>query len=204
MKQIFAHRALMNFKEHSIEGISFFAKLGLGLELDIRKNSTGLYLSHDPTGKGILFDEICQILSESNSLVALHIKELDTLPLILKSIKKFSLKNFFIFDSDYNRMCSIFDSQNVGFYVNRKPEKNLTSRILWCDEVKENWYSVKNIDNLHNQNKVIYSVSRELVIDSTMNEIHSDWLRLIQLGFDGICTNYPLELQKFWKEVNSN
>ena len=61
-----------------------------------------------------------------------------------------------------------------------------------------------NIENLHKQNKILYSVSRELITSSSMDEIRSEWFRLIKLGFDGICTNYPLELQKFWMEVEKN
>ena len=79
MKQIFAHRALIDSQENSIEGISYFAKLGLGMELDLRNSLNGTYLSHEPTGNGVLFKDVCQILSKSKSLVALHIKELDVL-----------------------------------------------------------------------------------------------------------------------------
>ncbi len=204
MKQIFAHRALINSREHSFEGISYFAELGLGMELDLRKNSTGVYLSHDPTGKGVLFDDVCPILSKSNSLIALHVKELEILPVIFESIKKFQLKNFFIFNSDYKRICSVFDSKYVGFYANMTPETNPSAKILWCDEVQEYWYSIENVESLHKQNKVLYSISRELITQCSMDEIRSDWLRLIRLGFDGICTDYPLELQTFWKEVDQN
>ena len=201
MKQIFAHRALMNSQEHSFEGISYFAELGLAMELDLRNSSAGIYLSHDHTGKGILFNDICPILSKSDSLIALHIKELEVLPNIFELVNKFKLKNFFIFDSDFERMCSVFDNQYVGFYANMTPQNKHSAKILWCDEIKENWYSIQNIENLHKQNKILYSVSRELITSSSMDEIRSEWFRLIKLGFDGICTNYPLEIQKFWIEV---
>ena len=73
MKQIFAHRALMNSQEHSFEGISYFAELGLAMELDLRNSSAGIYLSHDHTGKGILFNGLSVIVGFSALLFSVFV-----------------------------------------------------------------------------------------------------------------------------------
>ena len=199
MKEIFAHRALINSEEHSVKGILQYLDLGLGIELDLRKNSRGIYLSHDPTNSGILFRDMCPFLLKSKSTVALHVKELLALQDIKDIIDEFSLKRIFIFDTDYEYISKMFSNTDVAYYASEIPNNNINAKIFWCDELKEKWYTKENIDKMHMNNKTIYSVSRELVKQSTMEEIYDDWKRLIKVGFDGICTNYPLELQQFWR-----
>ena len=56
MIRIFAHRAKIEEKENTLEGIKFFVKNKIDIELDIRKNQE-LYLSHDKSNNGNLFEE---------------------------------------------------------------------------------------------------------------------------------------------------
>ena len=67
------------------------------------------------------------------------------------------------------------------------------------DNVKIGWscsiFSNSTIDN--KQGKIIYAVSCDVVKPSTHEQIVEDWEKLIDVGIDGICTNYPLELNKF-------
>jgi glycerophosphoryl diester phosphodiesterase len=202
MKEIFAHRALINSEEHSIKGILKYIDLGLGIELDLRKSSHGIYLSHDPTNSGILFRDICPILLKSESTIALHIKELTASEDIKDIINEFSLEKIFVFDTDYEYVSKMFSTTDVAYYASKIPSNNINAKIFWCDELEKKWFTKENIDKMHMRNKTIYSVSRELVKQSTMEEIYEDWGRLIKVGFDGICTNYPLELQQFWRNLD--
>ena len=53
MISIFAHRALYNNLEHSELGIKYYLDNHFNIEIDLRINSGGVYLSHDRTDKAI-------------------------------------------------------------------------------------------------------------------------------------------------------
>ena len=198
MIEIFAHRAIFDLQENTLQGIKKYMQLNIGLELDLRINKKGVYMSHDKTGQGESFDEACRTLKNSNCKIALHIKELDAVTEIIKIINKHSINNnCFLFDTDYERICSLVRRNvEVAFYASQKPE-NIRARILWCDEVRAPWYNKETISNLHKENKTLYAVSKELINSHTKSEIISDWDRLLDLGFDGICTNHPIELASY-------
>lgn len=198
MKVIFAHRALFNSKENTLAGIRHYIDIGLGLELDLRFNKNGVYLSHDPSETGESFERSCPYLAKSKSFIALHVKELHAIPNIVKLVKKFSLKNFFLFNQNYELMVQQAEDCEVGYYSSKIPSYNIKAKILWCDEVEEQWYSTKIINELHKENKILFAVSKELVTKCSSTEMIHEWKRLIQMGFDGICTNYPEKLEKFW------
>lgn len=193
---IFAHRAIFDGKENSKYGIAKNLQLGFGIEIDLRCDSRGVYLSHDYPNLAELFNSVCSLLKNSNSTIALHIKKLSCTMEIVKLLENFDIKNCFLFDSDYKFILNKSANFEVAFYASSKPKK-IDARILWCDEIKEKWYSQNLINKLHNENKILYAVSRELVTKSDLSEIFNDWKRLIDLGFDGICTNHPVELHKF-------
>lgn len=197
MMEIFAHRALFDSKENSILGIENYVHHGMGIELDLRFGKHGIYMSHDPLKDNELFEEACKILKKTNSKIALHIKEIEAVSEVVKLIDTYSIRNCFLFDTDYEKISHLAGGLvEVGFYASEKPE-NVTAKILWCDEVKSRWYDKEVISTLHKQNKILYAVSRESVEKCSMSNILSDWERLIKLGFDGICTNYPNELMNF-------
>ena len=200
MIEIFAHRALCNSKENSIEGITNCIKLGIGIELDVRRNTNTIYLSHDPTNTGVSFDEACKILKNSNSKIALHIKEIGVLKYVIKIITKHSInKKCFIFaDSiNYNTINDLAgETVEVAFYASKKPT-NVKAKILWCDELSDKWYEKNLIKQLHKENKTVYAMSKELLRPCTKKDIMIEWQRLLQVQFDGICTDYPEELYQF-------
>ena len=37
-------------------------------------------------------------------------------------------------------------------------------------------------------------------MNSNLSEITEDWNRLVKLGFDGICTNFPKQLREFLEQ----
>ena len=43
-------------------------------------------------------------------------------------------------------------------------------------------------------------MSPELISSVGMNQIKKEWKYLVKMGFDGICTNHPMELKK-WLEL---
>ena len=106
MTRIFAHRAIINSNENTIEGIKVYSKYSINVELDIRKN-TEIYLAHNKTNQGDLFEDACKIITNSEIQAALHIKELELIPDLEMMIKKYSLqkKSFLFMDNiDYETL----------------------------------------------------------------------------------------------------
>jgi glycerophosphoryl diester phosphodiesterase len=199
MLQIFGHRAIFNGIENSVESISYYKKLGIGIELDLRSNyDNQVYVSHDATNKGDFFEEICKKCEKSEIKMALHIKESKTIPAVINILKKFSLKNYFLFDTENFEYDKSADNIKIAEYISQKT-KNFKRNILWCDEIQTKWYSKEIIKNLHQKNKLIYVMSLEVVQKCDEKEIILEWKRLIDLGVDGICTKYPEKLIKFVK-----
>ena len=121
MLEIFGHRALFNGVENSIESIPYYKKLGIGIELDLRYSDDDLvYLSHDATNQGDLFEEICKKCEKFDIKMALHIKESNTIPLVINILKKFSLKNYFLFDTENFDYGKLLDDIKIAEYVSKK------------------------------------------------------------------------------------
>lgn len=199
MLQIFAHRILYNKIENSIQAIPFFEKLGIGIELDLRYGEYGPYISHDITEKGILFEDLCKNYSKSKIQMALHIKEIEVIKETIRLLKKYSLDNYFLFNTEYHNLENMVDEKHVASYVSQT-ESNKKTNLLWCDEINEKWYTKEIISDLHKKNKILYAMSLELFKTCNENEMIREWKRLIELGIDGICTKYPEKLNSLVKK----
>ena len=90
MIEIFSHRIIFNGIENSVESIPYYKKLGIGIELDLRYNNNQVYISHDPTNKGKLFEEVCKQCDKSEIRMALHIKEKEVINPVIKILKEYS------------------------------------------------------------------------------------------------------------------
>jgi hypothetical protein len=194
MIEIIAHRALFNGQENKIECIKHYKKLGIGVELDLRYGKNGVYMSHDVKDNGELFETACKLCSNSKIKMALHIKEIKVVKETIEILKKYSIHNCFLFDTEGNDISKIMNEFDVAEYVNQKYD-NLQQKILWCDETGKKWYDKNYISNMHKNNKILYAMSFEVVnTDYKEDEMISEWKRLIELGIDGICTKQPEKL----------
>lgn len=194
MISIFAHRAYHDGFENSLDGIKFYAKENIGIELDLRLNYNGIYMSHDKNEDQDLFQDACHILSKYNISAALHLKEKNILDPTLEVINSNNLDNYFLFSTD-NDLPSL---PKIARYVNQLPN-DFSETIFWCDETKNNWYDVSIIEKLHQKNIKLIAMSKELIIPCTHDELHLEWKRLLNLNIDGICTNHPIELKDMLK-----
>ncbi len=199
MLEIFAHRLLYNGIENNIKAISFFEKLGIGIELDLRYGKYGTYISHDIKQKGILFEDLCKKYSKSKIRMALHIKEIETVNEIIVLLKKYSINNYFLFNTESHDLTKMINKNYVASYVSQKQSNKITN-LLWCDEIEEKWYTKEMISELHVEKKIVYAMSLEVVKTCNESEIIREWKRLIELGVDGICTKYPERLNLLVKE----
>ena len=198
MIEIFSHRIIFNGIENSVESIPYYKKLGIGIELDLRYNNNQVYISHDPTNKGKLFEEVCKQCDKSEIRMALHIKEKEVINPVIKILKEYSIKNYFLFDTENFEYNNLIDKTKIADYVVKK-DQNIMGEILWCDEIQNKWYSKEIMKNLHQENKLIYLMSLEVMKKCDNESIYLEWDRLINLGVDGICTKYPEKLMRFVK-----
>ena len=198
MIEIFSHRIIFNGIENSVESIPYYKKLGIGIELDLRYNNNQVYISHDPTNKGKLFEEVCKQCDKSEIRMALHIKEKEVINPVIKILKEYSIKNYFLFDTENFEYNNLIDKTKIADYVVKK-DQNIMGEILWCDEIQNKWYSKEIMKNLHQENKLIYVMSLEVMKKCDNESIYLEWDRLINLGVDGICTKYPEKLMRFVK-----
>ncbi|EGG41184.1 Hypothetical protein Nlim_1991 [Candidatus Nitrosarchaeum limnium SFB1] len=198
MLEIFGHRAIFNGVENSVKSIPYYKKLGVGIELDLRHNKKGVYISHDPTNDGDLFEDMCKICSDLEIRMALHIKEIEIINEVIRLLEKYSITNYFIFNTENFEYPEFVDKKKIAAYISKKQE-NIKEDILWCDEIQKKWYSQKTISDLHQKNKVVYVMSLEVVKTCQEKEVLLEWQRLINLGIDGICTKYPEKLMRFVK-----
>ncbi len=198
MIEIFSHRIIFNGIENSVESIPYYKKLGIGIELDLRYNNNQVYISHDPTNEGKLFEEVCKQCDKSEIRMALHIKEKEVINPVIKILKEYSIKNYFLFDTENFEYNNLIDKTKIADYVVKK-DQNIMGEILWCDEIQNKWYSKEIMKNLHQENKLIYAMSLEVMKKCDNESIYLEWDRLINLGVDGICTKYPEKLMRFVK-----
>ena len=195
-----AHRASFNGKENTIEGIKHYKKLGIGVEIDVRYNENGIYLAHDKENEGELFEEVCKVCKNSEMIMAVHIKEFESTKKVVDLLEKYSIKNYFLFETEQNNLSNILETKKIGEYVNNTPIK-FKGRILWCDEVNGKWYNEKIITDLHNNNNILYTVSSEIFKKCSKDEMIKDWKNMIKLKIDGICTDFPEELIEISKVI---
>ena len=178
MLEIFGHRAIFNEIENSITSIPHYKKIGVNIELDLRIYKNEVYLSHDPIKKGDSFEEMCKICSNLEIKMALHIKEMEAINQVIELLNKYSIKNYFLFDTENFVYPDIVESKKIATYLSKKQE-NIKKDILWCDEIQCKWYTKEIILDLHKKNKIIYAMSLEVVKKCNKEEIFSEWKRLI-------------------------
>tara|TARA_B110000014_G_scaffold259114_1_gene246341 strand:- start:10208 stop:10816 length:609 start_codon:yes stop_codon:yes gene_type:complete len=199
MIEIFAHRAIYQNKENSLEGIKNNLELGFNIEIDVRKNNSGIYLSHDPKSNGgELFQNACKIIKNYTKKVAIHIKEDLEIQEIIDLILKYNItEKCFIFTTLGKKIYT--EDIEIGVYQNNN-KISKDAKILWCDESNEQWYNEKLFIENKKNNGTIITMSRELFIESNLEEIKLEWRKLHKLQTDGICTDFPNELKKFVSE----
>jgi|AP95_1055475.scaffolds.fasta_scaffold03807_2 glycerophosphoryl diester phosphodiesterase len=203
MLEIFVHRGLLNGIESIVKAVPHYKKLGIGIELDLRMGKNGVYVSHDVIDNGELFEDFCKSFFNSNLRIALHVKEIKVIEEVVRLLKKYSLENYFLFNTENHDLTNISNDDKVASYITKRQDK-METKILWCDEISEKWYDQEIISEIHKNNKILYGMSLEVVKTCNESEILREWGRLIDLGIDGICTKFPEKLMRFVKEGDLN
>jgi len=204
MIEIFAHRAIYENKNNSLEGIEYCLKSSFNVEIDVRKKDESFYLSHDPQENGDLFYMACEIIKRNSKKAAIHIKEIFDIKKIIDLIYEYNIEEKCFIFSTLQTYDDMKKFKNIKFAEYQNKFKNETfAKILWCDESNEVWYDQKTFSEHKKNNRTIITMSKELLKPCEIGEIRNEWNRLIDLKVDGICTNFPLLLKEYLNEKGS-
>jgi glycerophosphoryl diester phosphodiesterase len=201
MNSIISHRGIFDTKETSIESIKKCVQNDIGIEIDLRIKDNLLYISHDMEKPSLFFDEVCSVLIKSKSQNAFHIKEYDAIDPTIDMLKKYGIKNCFLFTTDDYKLK---ENDIVGSASYLNSPQDIFNKILWCDESVSKWFIPEVISNLKHNNNNLIAISEEILTNCSVNIAKLYWNSLNKMGFDGICTNYPLECKSFFVNVDKN
>ena len=156
---------------------------------------------------------LCKQFNSSQSKIFIHIKNINeskAIAICVSLVKKYKLEeNCFIFAVDgmeiplIKQVKKLNANIKAGLYL---PEnsKNFTkgkfkiADFIWVDEVNTKWFSEDMVQLAHKLKKKIYAVSPELIPESKFsNNYQQRWRDIKEMGFDGICTDHPYELQRY-------
>lgn len=182
--------------------------LGFGIETDVRDYRGSVVISHDIVKEETLsLEKFLQIYiecSEKLSPIALNIKSDGLVHLLDELLKKYNIKDYFVFDMSIPEMLQ-YAHRGLRFFT-RQSEYELEPVLLdkacgvWLDEFQRHWITDEVLVRYFNQGKNICIVSPELHQRSYKQE-WDDYLSFIS-KFDSelliLCTDRPEEARRFF------
>lgn len=217
---ILAHRAnrqgIDSHNENSPEAIAKCFSLSWGVETDIRRSSDGgYYISHDEaphTSKNDAERVFRLIRAMKPPLVALNIKELGYEHDLVEFLKAQGvLDSLFLFDMElleevHGQTAELLRRLDLtvklaarcsdrGEPLERALACPFTS-VIWADEFDQLWIREEQIRQIKAAGKSVYAISPE-IHGFSIADRNRRWLDFCKWNIDGICTDYPQELQGF-------
>lgn len=180
---------------------------GFGAELDIRDSGRVLVVSHDMPGK--MHDALARYLEIYGSLgsslpLALNIKSCGLQSKLCGLLKRFRIRNYFVFDMavpdgvEYSRRgVKMFTRQSE---YERVPAYYDKAEGVWLDEFQEHWIGLPVIREHLGNKKKICVVSPELHKRSFQNA----WAELNRIekavghGRIMLCTDHPAQAEAYF------
>jgi glycerophosphoryl diester phosphodiesterase len=216
---IFAHRANRNgvieLEENTLSAVEECLSKGWGIETDIRRTPGGeFYISHDavPRNSSNAAEAYCAVFRRfPSSVIAMNIKELGYEPELVQFFKVQGVTDsVFLFDME------LLEEQ-PGSAVKRFRECSPTIRlaarvsdrgesikralmiggasVIWLDEFDSLWVCESDIRALKEAGRTIYAISPE-IHGFTLDAAKMRWEALSDWGVDGICTDFPMLLER--------
>jgi len=170
------------------------------------------YYKEDKTQRLCSLKEMCELIKENpgNSLIFIHIKGSEDIDNTIKTLEEYDFLNrirFFAVDEIEEDFIKImrekYPKYKVGLYLpensNNYNEENFKGAdFIWADEITIPWITKEKVELAHSLGKPFYAISPELITESIFNEnIEKRWKELLEMGVDGICTDFPKKLLGF-------
>jgi hypothetical protein len=215
MTTILAHRANIlgpcPATENSLAAIDTALAWGWGIHADIRCDADGFYISHDARGSADAAQakDLCALLRlYPLAPVALNVKEIGNEDALVQLLDRSGvLPQVFLFDMELaepepGNTARLLRRLHPGVRIaarvsDREPiERALaieTASVIWLDEIDGPWCTRNDVRRLMHAGKAVYAVSPELRGGSLV-DARRRWADFLDWGVDGICTDYPAEL----------
>jgi hypothetical protein len=190
----------MIFTSHRINTINKLKKTPkcYGVEVDLRDYKKKIILSHDPFKSGDSFNEFLK--KYDHKFLILNIKSEGIEFAILKSLKKFKIKNYFFLDCSFPSIMNLIrkGNKNVGVRISDYESFGTLKKIkrsakwVWIDCFNHIPLNEKNYKLIKKYNYKICLVSPELHGKKNNNQ---NFIRLIKkkkIKIDMICTKEKL------------
>ena len=210
--QIISHRGLwkVNKEKNKLLSLERSFDLGFGTETDIRDLNGELVISHDmPNVKAkdlVRLDDFFKAYKSFNKelVLALNIKS-DELQVNLElELKKYEIKNYFLFDMSIPDSIKYLNKGLNVFFRQSEYEKEvpLYNKIkgIWLDCFDSIWYDKELIINHIKNDKTVCLVSEEL--HGRPYKPLWDLIKSWKLNLNDkliICTDYPELANKFFE-----
>ncbi|HEY1837329.1 MAG TPA: hypothetical protein VGG36_06710 [Rhizomicrobium sp.] len=206
--KILAHRGHWR-APHEKNSLAAFERAwagGHGIETDLRDRARQIVISHDPPeAQAASFDSFLEAFAARGcgTTLALNIKADGLCEAVAKSLARYSVEDFFVFDM------SVPDSLHylkAGMPVflrlsEHEPKTGLFERAagVWLDAFTRDWWTLDTLRTIHAEGKAVAIVSPEL-----HRRPHEPMWRALG-GLDAdilretlICTDFPDEADSFF------
>tara|TARA_B100000886_G_scaffold186908_1_gene128332 strand:- start:30402 stop:31040 length:639 start_codon:yes stop_codon:yes gene_type:complete len=211
--EILAHRGLWKCPKdkNKLSSFSEALEMGFGIETDLRDIDGKVIISHDPPSKNqrqlLSLDEFLDFYNsfDSNLPLALNIKSDGLTMYIKKSLEKYQIKNYFLFDMSVPDLME-YQKNKIKIYCRQSefesPENLIKiSNGLWLDSFSEKYYKnieLKSVFNkwdevaivspeLHGYNKnYFWELLKEKIINFSHKKIF-------------LCTDFPEEAKSYFE-----
>lgn len=181
--------------------------LGFGTETDIRDLDGRLVISHDPPSLNAMgLDFFLQIHSDlrADLPLALNIKADGLQMLLKKSIERFRVRDYFVFDMSVPDLIG-YCAAGIPFFTRvseyeREPVLLAEAAGVWLDAFAADWYTDTTVRSFLAAAKRVCIVSPELHRRPHLTL----WSRLKELDRDSsgrlmLCTDFPEEARSFFE-----
>ena len=210
--QILSHRGYWKRENEKNQVIAFERSfsLGFGTETDVRDYNGDLVISHDIASDSCMtIDSFFQLYNryEKSIPLALNIKADGLQQKLRESLKKYNIKNYFVFDMSVPDTIGYLE-KNINIFTRqseyeREPALYNEAAGVWMDSFLNEWMEKEDIFQHLENGKKVCIVSPDL----HKREHRSLWRKLSNMPISNyidimLCTDYPEEAMEYFYGKN--
>lgn len=187
---------MMLVVKHRVNSVASLLELPkqFGAEIDVRWDSGGLWLGHDPGQLEVQFVEWIEVFRHRTLI--LNVKEEGLEPFLIKILEEKGIRDYFFLDQSlpyqvrYSDVCGRRSAIRVSEYesVDEALSRFSIGSWIWLDSFSGLWFTANDVERLKLGGFRICLVSPEL--QSRISESEMFDLKAIseKVGFDAVCT----------------
>lgn len=204
--KIIAHRGIWNSREegNTLDALEKALIAGFGIETDIRDYRGKLVISHDVATEGsILLEDLLNLYQRigCDLPLALNVKADGMQKLLRMCLKKYDIRNYFMFDMSVPELLAYLREELNSFSRQSEYEKNpsLYEKVngIWMDEFQEEWITEEIVRNHMINGKQMGIISPEIHQNPT-DRLWSLIKKYKNSDLLMLCTDKPKEAKVFF------